>query len=130
VVPVANPQTERGLLRLAAASAHARETEAAEIVAVNVIEVPDQTALAQDVAFEAERVAAQQDLLEQARDIAVDLDVGIRTRAIVARSVGEAVLDVIEDERADHVLLGWRGGRSPREHILGSTIDPVAASPV
>jgi amino acid transporter/nucleotide-binding universal stress UspA family protein len=125
VVPVANPETERDLLRLAAASAHAHEDENAEIVAVNVIEVPQQTSLSQDVEFEEERVRRQGELLDAAKEIAEDLDIGIRTRAIVGRNVGDVVLDVIEDERADHVLMGWKGSRSTREHILGSNIDPI-----
>ncbi|WP_231186722.1 amino acid permease [Haladaptatus sp. DYF46] len=125
VVPVANPETERELLRLAAASAHAHDDEQAELIAVNVIEVPQQTSLSQDLEFEQERVQKQQYLLDEARDIANDLDVGLRTRAIVGRNVGDVVLDVIEEENADHVLLGWKGSRSTREHILGSNIDPI-----
>jgi APA family basic amino acid/polyamine antiporter len=125
VVPVANPGTERDLLRMAAASAHAHEDADAEVVAMNVIEVPDQTSLSQDLSFEEERVERQRELLDQARDIAEDLDVGLRTRAIVGRSAGSAILDVIEEEDADHVLLGWEGHRSTREHVLGATIDPV-----
>ncbi|PSQ15485.1 amino acid transporter [Halobacteriales archaeon QS_8_69_26] len=124
VVPVANPDTERQLLELAAASANAHDGPA-ELVAVNVIEVPPQTSLEQDVTFEEERVAAQQELLDAARDIADDLDIGIRTRAVVGRDVGDVVLDVVEDEDADQVLLGWRGSRSAREHVLGSNIDPI-----
>jgi APA family basic amino acid/polyamine antiporter len=125
VVPVANPETERGLLRMAAASAHAHDDEHAEVIAVNVIEVPRQTSLSQDLAFEKERVERQQQLLESARDIASDLEIGLQTRAIVGRDAGSVILDVIEEEDADHVLLGWQGTRSRREHILGSTIDPV-----
>ncbi|MDQ2074476.1 amino acid permease [Haloarcula sp. H-GB4] len=125
VVPVANPETERDLLRMAAASAHAHDSETAEVVAVNIIEVPQQTSLEQDLTFEETRVERQQELLDSARDIADDLDVGLRTRAIVGRNAGSAILDVIEEEDADHVLLGWKGKRSRREHVLGSTIDPV-----
>jgi APA family basic amino acid/polyamine antiporter len=125
VVPVANPQTEQDLLRMAAASAHAHDDENAEVVAVNVIEVPRQTSLSQDLSFEEERVERQQELLESARDIAADLDIGLTTRAIVGRDTGSAILDVIEEENADHVLLGWKGTQSRREHVLGSTIDPV-----
>ncbi|WP_424005542.1 amino acid permease (plasmid) [Haloarcula salina] len=125
VVPVANPETEQDLLRMAAASAHAHEDENAEVIAVNVIEVPRQTSLSQDLEFEEERVERQQELLDSARDIAADLDIGLQTRAIVGRNAGSAILDVIEEENADHVLLGWQGTRSRREHVLGSTIDPV-----
>ncbi|WP_256290694.1 amino acid permease [Halobellus inordinatus] len=125
VVPVANPETERDLLKMAAASAHAHEDERAEVIAVNVIEVPPQTSLSQDLTFEEERVERQQALLDSARDIASELDIGLRTRAIAGRSAGSVILDVIEEENADHVLLGWQGTRSRREHVLGSTIDPV-----
>jgi len=125
VVPVANPETEQDLLRMAAASAHAHEDENAEVIAVNVIEVPRQTSLSQDLEFEEERVERQQELLDSARDIATDLEIGLQTRAIVGRNAGSVILDVIEEENADHVLLGWQGTRSRREHVLGSTIDPV-----
>jgi nucleotide-binding universal stress UspA family protein len=97
------------------------------LVAVNVIEVPQQTSLSQDLRFEEERVERQQELLDAARDIASDLDVGLKTRAIVGRKAGSVVLDVVEEEQADHVLLGWSGSRSRREHVLGSTIDPVVS---
>ena len=125
VVPVANPETERDLLRMAAASAHAHEDKHAEVIAVNVIEVPRQTSLSQDLTFEEERVERQQELLDSARDIASNLDIGLQTRAIVGRDAGSVILDVIEEENADHILLGWQGTRSRREHVLGSTIDPV-----
>jgi APA family basic amino acid/polyamine antiporter len=125
VVPVSNPETERDLLRMAAASAHAHEDEFAEVVAVNVIEVPQQTSLSQDLEYEQERVERQQELLDTARDIAADLDIGLRTHAVVGRDAGAAILDVIEEEDADHVLLGWRGARSRRDQVFGSTIDPV-----
>ena len=125
VVPVANPETESALFRMAAASAHASDAAEAEVIAVNVIEVPRQTSLSQDLAFEEERVERQQALLDAARDIAADLDIGLRTRAIVGREAGSVILDVVEEEDADQVLLGWEGSRSRREHVLGATIDPV-----
>jgi uncharacterized protein with PIN domain len=50
VVPVDNPETEQHFSRLAAATASGHEH--AELVAVNVIEVPRQTGLSQDLRFE------------------------------------------------------------------------------
>jgi amino acid transporter/nucleotide-binding universal stress UspA family protein len=128
VIPVANPNTERLLLRLGAAiaSGHAVSTgREAELVAVSVIEVPQQTSLQQGIEHEEERVRRQQKLLENARDTATDLGVGVRTRAIVGRSVGDAVLDVVEEEQASHVVLGWTGQRKRYQHILGTNIDPI-----
>ncbi|MFW6004149.1 MAG: amino acid permease [Halodesulfurarchaeum sp.] len=127
VVPVRNPKTERGLLRIAAASAYAHESDDAEVIAVNVIEVPHQTSLSQDLTFEESRVQRQQELLETAQDIASELSVGLHTRAIVGRDAGSVLLDVIEEENADHVVMGWSGKRSRRDYILGSTIDPVVS---
>ena len=128
VIPVANPATERFLLRLAAAiaSGHAAtDGTEAELIAVSVIEVPQQTSLEQGIQHEEERVERQRELLESARAMAEDLGVGIRTRAIVGRSVGDAVLNVVEEERASHVVLGWSGKRKRYEHILGTNIDKI-----
>ena len=128
VIPVANPETERFLLRLGAAiaSGHAvTDGTEAELIAVSVIEVPRQTSLEQGIQYEEERVERQRELLENARAMAKDLGVGIRTRAIVGRSVGDAVLNVVEEERASHVVLGWSGQRKRYEHVLGTNIDPI-----
>lgn len=130
VVPVANPETQRHLLRLAAASARASADiegiDRAEIVAVNVTEVPPQTSLEQ-IEFEEERVERQRELLANARESAAEFDVGIRTRAIAGRNIGNTVLSVIDEEQADEVLLGWAADRSRREHVFGSNLDPIMA---
>ena len=123
VVPIANPETERGLLHLAAASA--ARAEDGELVVMNVVTVPDQTSLAQEVAFEQERIERHQELLEQAEDIVTELDVGLRTRAIVGRDVADAILHVVEEEHADGVVMGWAGRTKRRERVLGSNIDRV-----
>lgn len=130
VVPVANPRTQQHLLRLAAASARASaDTEGidrAEIVAVNITEVPPQTSLEQ-IEFEEERVEQQRALLLNARESAEEFDVGIRTRAIAGRDIGSTVLSVVNEEEANEVLLGWDANRSRREHVFGSNLDPIMA---
>ena len=123
VVPVSNPATQGTLLKYAAASAASQDGEA-ELVAINVIEVPPQTSPAQ-IEFEEERVERQRELLESVRDAAEGLDVAVRTRAIVGRNAGETLLSVIDEESADHMLLGWAGERRRRDVLFGSTIDPV-----
>ncbi len=123
VVPVANPETQRPLIKYAAASAAGQDGES-ELVAVNVIEVPPQTSPAQ-IEFEQQRVERQQTLLDNVRDAATDLDVAVRTRAIVGRDAGETLLSVVEQEYANHILLGWAGSRRRRDVIFGSTIDPL-----
>ena len=123
VVPVSNPSTERGLIRVAAATAADRDQ--AELVAMNVIAVPEQTAFAQEVTYEQERIDRQQALLAEAGEIADELGVGLRIHAMVGRDVGETILRVIEREDADGVVMGWSGSRKPRERVLGSNIDQI-----
>ncbi len=126
VVPIANPETQSELLRLAAATARTHtEAGTPEIVAVNVIRVPPQTALEQNLQFEEERVERQRELFGSAREAAGELNVNLRTRAIVGRDVGRTILSVVEEEEADHVLLGWHGKRRKRDYVFGSTVDPV-----
>ncbi|ELY94196.1 amino acid permease-associated region [Natrialba hulunbeirensis JCM 10989] len=123
VVPVSNPETQRPLIRYAAASAASQDQDA-ELVAVNVIEVPPQTSPSQ-IEFEEERVENQHKLLERTIEAADDLNVHIRTRAIVGRNAGETILSVLEEEEAAHIVLGWAGERRRRDVLFGSTIDPV-----
>jgi amino acid transporter len=122
VVPVANPATQRGLLRLAAASAHANADRGApELVAVNVTSAAPSPL--QNV--EADRAEHQRELLENAHDVAAAMDVTLRTRAVVAPDVGEAILEVLADEAADEVVVGWDGTLEHDGHVFGSAVDTV-----
>jgi nucleotide-binding universal stress UspA family protein len=123
VVPVANPATQRGLLRLAAASARANADRGTpELVAVNVTPVARRSPLQN---LEADRAEHQRELLANAHDVAAAMDVTLRTRAVVATDIGEALLEVLEEESADEVLLGWDGTLEHDGHVFGSAVDPV-----
>lgn len=123
VIPVANPNTEQHLIQMGGAIG--RNYGEAEIVAVSVLQVPHQTSLEQGIEYEDERVKRQQDLLTNARKTAKEAGLGLRTRAIVAHSVSTAVLNVLKEERAQQLVLGWTGKRKPYQHILGSNIDHI-----
>ncbi len=123
VVPVADPEDSSMLLRMAAASASKHDDS--EIVAVNVIEVPDQTSLSQELEFEEERVEGQQALLDEVQEVTRGLGVGVRTHAVVAHDVGDTVLSIVREEDADEVVMGWKGGWTRREHLIGAKLDPV-----
>lgn len=124
VVPLANPETQDPLLRYAAASAAGHEAEA-ELVAVNVLEVPPQTSLAQEVEMEEQRIERQNQILSQARAVGEEMAVPVRTRAIVGRNTTEVLLDVVREENADQILLGWGGAKSRQEVVFGSVIDTI-----
>ncbi|MFW6003491.1 MAG: amino acid permease [Halanaeroarchaeum sp.] len=123
VVPIANPATQTDLLRLAAATAQAHTDEATpELVAVNVLQVDDPSPQ-QNV--EAERLEHQHDLLEAAVTVAADLDVSLRTRAVMGSNVDEAILETVVEEDADQVLLGWSGELVRDGYVFGPNLDAV-----
>jgi amino acid transporter len=123
LVPVANPATQRGLLRLAAASARANADRGTpELVALNVTP-SSRPSPRQNVA--ADRAAGQRDLLAAAREAAAAMDVSLRTRAVVAPDVSEAILDALADEAVDEAILGWDGALGRDGGAFGATVDPV-----
>ncbi len=124
VIPVANPDTEQHLIELGGIIGS--EYGEAEIVAVSVLEVPHQTSLEQGIQYEDERIERQKVLLQNARATAEEAGIGLRTRSIVSHSVSSAILNVLKEERAQHLVLGWSGKRKAYQHILGSNIDNIA----
>lgn len=123
IVPIANPNSQGNLLRLVASIANSREN--AEVIVVNIDLVPDQTALAQELQFNPERVKKQDELVAAIRSAAKELDFNLETRALIGRNVSNIVLNMIENERADEVILGWKGRRKKKKFVLGSNIDPI-----
>ena len=125
VVAVANPDTQRDLIRLAAASAHAHADEGTpELVAVNVLQVAEDTSR-QNVA--AERLEHQHDLLEAAREVATEMDVSLRTRAVTGHRVDETIVDVLVEERPDQAFVGWRGTPPEDGSLFSPRLDAVVA---
>jgi APA family basic amino acid/polyamine antiporter len=122
VVGVANPETQYGLLRLAAATARAHENDGVpELIAVNVIEA--EPAPERNVA--SDRLEGQRTLLETTRELATEMDITLRTSAVVSEDAGETLVNVIRDKNADQALVGWRGQPERGERVFGSTLDTV-----
>lgn len=123
VVPVANERSMVDLIRAAAASAAPHEEPL--LILLNVVIVPEQTSLAQEIEVEADRMAQQHQLLDRAARYAEELGVAYTTRAIVGRDVSRVLLNTIRKEQAHEIILGWKGKRNRRDAILGTTLDPV-----
>ena len=123
VLPIANPANQHNLLRLASSIASTRKN--AEIICVNVIVVPDQTSLAQQVEYDKERVKKQEELFAEVRKASRELNFRLKTKAVVGRNVSHIVLETIREEHANEVILGWKGSKKKRQFILGSNIDPI-----
>jgi len=123
LVPVANPDTQRDLLRLGAASARANaDGGEPELIAVNVLRVAQRSPREN---IEADRLDHQRELLDATRDIANEMDISVQTRALVGQDVGDRILEEIEDEDIDHAVLGWQGSFARSEFTYGPNLDPV-----
>ena len=124
VVPVANPTTQRRLLRLAAATARAHADDGEpELVAIHVTEArpsPDRN-------VESDRLNEQRDLLTVARGVAAEIGIDLDTRSAIADDPGEVILEVIRETDAEQAVLGWRGVADGEDdgEVFGSTLDPV-----
>ncbi|KAB1193592.1 amino acid permease [Haloferax sp. MBLA0076] len=102
MVPLANPESERDLVTLGGSVAKANN---GTLVGVHIVQVPDQTAL--ESAREEYDFAEADELLEQARVDADELDIDIETHTILSHRSFEEVFDAAEMYNADLVVMGW-----------------------
>ena len=118
LVPIANPATAGTLLHLAGVLARQR---AGEVLALQVVDVPDQVPLEEG----RHRAQANRALLQRAMTQAGEEDFAIQTMTRVAHSVAQGVLDTAREEKVDLILLGWRGYTRSFGASMGPVIDAV-----
>jgi amino acid transporter/nucleotide-binding universal stress UspA family protein len=121
MVPLANPEHEKDLITLASAVAKQRS---GTVVAVNIEQVPDQTALsaARD---QGDHEAAHR-ILEQARKDAETFDVPVETHTILSHRTFEEVFDAARTYEADMTVMGWGPGSHGSPGRAESAIDELA----
>ncbi len=149
LVPIANPENVDQLLRTAADVAADR---GAEVLAMSVVKIPEQTPLSRGQEYiDEEREVLQRALGARAdggtvddsgatvdADVANDggvhgtldahgTDVPISATIRISHDVESAILNTVAQYDADAVLMGWgaRGSRR-REIVFGSVVDTIA----
>jgi amino acid transporter len=115
LVAYANPEIGKRLVELADLIAKARE---GEIRVLSVIKMPGQTPLRAGVGFLREHSKVLEELLK----IPVSPAGGVIK---MAHNISDAILNEVEDYRADLLIVGWRGRTFRRDFVFGSTIDPI-----
>ncbi|PQJ35295.1 amino acid transporter [Salinibacter sp. 10B] len=105
MVPLSNPEHESNLITLA--STMARQHDNGTVVAVHIVDVPDQTPLAVAAEHLDELDAESNDLLAAARADAETYGVDVETHTIFSHRVFEEIFDAAKNQRADVVVLGW-----------------------
>ena len=104
MVPLANPEHEQELITLASSIAKQRE---GRVVAVHIVQVPDQTPLASGAEHIEQLDAESEELLERARADAETLGVPVETHTILSHRSFEEVFDAARSHRADLTVMGW-----------------------
>jgi nucleotide-binding universal stress UspA family protein len=106
LVPLANPETEKSLLKLSTALARSYE---ARLRLIHVIDVPIQTPLeAGRIAYEKKR-EEKETLLDVASRHAAEQGVRAMASAIIAHNIPSAILSAADMESPDFVVMGWKG---------------------
>ncbi|HIE37958.1 MAG TPA: amino acid permease [Anaerolineales bacterium] len=126
LVPVANPLTARGLIRMAVILGRAREEST--LAALSVVKIPGATPLelAQEMLDRGEN--GRKMLLKQVADYAHEQGVPVRPLLRAARSVSSGILGVAEARGGvGMILMGWRGQLST-QRVAGSVVKDVVYS--
>ena len=123
MVPLANPESENSLLRVAAAIAKQHD---GTMVAVHIETVPDQTAL--ESARENIDFSESEALLDDAREAAEGFDVPIETHTVLSHRGFEEVFDAAGTYDADLTVMGWGPDSHGAPGRAESAIDELASS--
>jgi amino acid transporter/nucleotide-binding universal stress UspA family protein len=120
VVPFHNPRTVSSLIRLAAQIARAQGGDA-EVVGVCVAEVPVQI----EVHAGMDIISEQEPIMHVAELAAQELGIRYRSELRLSHNVALAITQLAQAERADLLVLGWKGYETRTEAIFGSLIDEI-----
>lgn len=111
LTPLARPDTASEILRIGTWIARA---DGGSVVPFHVVTSPDP-----------QRVTEAGPLLHQIEDVASRLGVETEPFVRVDRSVASGVVNTVIERDASLVLLGWKGGATTRERVLGALLDDV-----
>ncbi|GAB4536475.1 MAG: hypothetical protein Kow0063_22040 [Anaerolineae bacterium] len=118
LVPIANPATAEALIGAGSLLAQVR---GGEVLALQVVVVPEQTGL-----LAGQRTARHRwSLLDQTVHRAEAAGLTIHPIVRIAHSAVEGILDTAHEEGCDLILMGWRGETTSNTFDLSPIIDEV-----
>jgi glucosyl-3-phosphoglycerate synthase len=120
LVPIADLHEAAGLIRVAAALMPLLGGgEPGRVVALGVIEIPEEMALTEG----AVPARIHRQMLGRLRRLGRSPLVELRTTVRVTRQIWQGIVESALQERADLILLGWKGWTGSQDAIFSSTID-------
>ena len=116
LVPLSNPQTMNGLMKLALVIARDRhyEIECLQVIAVPRHSSPSETAV---------NTTLSRRILKRAVHQGNIWSIPVHTQIRAAHSTVEAVLETVKERHIDLLLMGWKGSTSTPGRIFGDTVD-------
>ena len=124
LVPLANPKNQTDLITLASTVAKQR---GGRVVAVHIVQVPDQTSLAYG-AEHIEMFDDSADLLERAEADAETFGVPIETHTVLSHRSFEEIFDAARTYSADTVVMGYGEDSHGSPGRVESAVDELASS--
>src|SRR5712691_805278 len=120
LVPLADLQQATALIRAASLLMPLLNTgERGRVVALGVVEIPEELALTEG----AIPARMHRQLLGRLRRLGMSADVELRTSVRVSRQIWQGIVETAQEERANLILLGWKGWTDSQDAVFSSTID-------
>jgi CIC family chloride channel protein len=116
LVPLSNPHTMDGLMKLALMIARDRnyEIECLQVVIVPLHNSPSETTV---------KTTRSRRILKRAMLQGKAWDIPVHTQIRAAHTPAEAVLETVKERHIDLLLMGWKGSTSTPGRIFGDTVD-------
>lgn len=119
LVPLADLHEAAGLIRVASALMPLLGGERGRVVGLGVVEIPEELALTEG----AVPARLHRQLLGRLRRFGRSPSIELRTIVRVSRQVWQGIVEAALEERADLILLSWKGWTDSQGAIFSSTID-------
>ena len=118
LVALHNPDNIPALLDFAAPVAR---TRGLRLVAITVVVVPRQLPIHEGLRM----VQHKERLLKQAKEYAAKRQIKLETDMVIAHHTHQGILAAVERQRADVLVMGWKGFTEARDRIFGEVADYV-----
>ncbi len=96
-----------------------------EILALHVVRVPSQLSVSTGRLF----LKEGKPLLERAIKVAQEFDVPVHSMIRIGRDVVQAIVKTCREQRADLMVMDWRGYTRSEGRLFGSVIDTLVSDP-
>lgn len=122
VIPLADPALAGDLLMVASGILYRNP---GKVIVLGVVEVPEK----QDLSEAALQARAQRRLLREVARLGHTERVQVRTTVRISREAWQGIKEIVAEEKANLVIMGWKGESKSADRVFGTTIQEIAKEP-